>query len=493
MDGGTGLNEKEVIILLQQCEAEISKLLYQLEQQQSLKSSLKQKLDVIRSLKVPTTPCSPVLFASTMPLVPPVDRIPKEIILMVFSELIHNDPLAIGPLLLVCRRWNKVICRSPLLWSRISAYLAPHPPAVQRWAAYVTAAIRYSGNTPLHVDITLPSFYDLWSLLSLKLLDLSPQFIYEDGWTVTNKGTGSMELNNRIEEVADWLNDAYDASTMPFSLVEQADSAISDGMISISDATTSHLSRIRSLTLRFHQGKFADCLHDSTPKFFPTLGETATPMLEELTVVDREAVLDPDNSVFTHPIPSLTRLAWGVAWPITTVLAPAPLGRLTHLRLLVYQDLPPSNYTCNITHLFLDWIWSNSQYSGQNFYFPRLEDLTLYGLSGPCPIEAPHLTTLRLVNAETCRSVLGNLPSFPLLAKLHVWASPIDALKNLEVYMSQLPLLMELAFLYFSKDSMGELKNLVRDDKISVKAYQYIPGKNHWEFTSYEHDGITFN
>lgn len=119
-------------------------------------------------------------FRNTMPSVTPVGHMPQEILLIIFSKLIRNDPLAIGSLLFVCHHWNKIICGSPLLWSRISVYLAPHPPTIRRWVGYVTAATHYSENIPLHVDITLPSLHNLWCLFSLKLLDLSPQFLCEN-------------------------------------------------------------------------------------------------------------------------------------------------------------------------------------------------------------------------------------------------------------------------------------------------------------------------
>lgn len=83
MDRGLNLDEKEVTILLQQCEAKISTLLYQLEHQKSLKLSLEQKLAIIRGSNAPTTLWTSTFPATTKPSVPPMGRMPKEILFMI--------------------------------------------------------------------------------------------------------------------------------------------------------------------------------------------------------------------------------------------------------------------------------------------------------------------------------------------------------------------------------------------------------------------------
>lgn len=494
MDEDINLDEKKIVILLQLCEAEISKLLHQLEQQHNLKSSLEQKLVAISSLTPPTTSIAPTGIVAPAPS---MAHMPEEILLLVFSELTINNPLSIGPSLLVCHRWKTLICNSPLLWSRIPACLVPHPPTAKRWVDYTVSAIRYSGNAPLHLAINIPSFLDFWVFITLKLLDFPSQYRHPGVWVLTDENISAADNGERIDEISNWLRTANRISRDTFLLLEEADSAIFKGMVSISNATSSSLFRLRSLTLRFHAGEFTDRLSDSSINLFSTLStsiSTTTPMLEELTVIDDGSMLDIIGNVFKHPIPSLVRLFWGVPWSVTSVLAPTPLGRLTHLRMWLCQDLPPTEYTCSITHLFLDCTSVDADYiqEGKSFYFPQLEDLTLDGHVIPGFIEAPSLTTLRLIDSFDYNRTIDGSPDFPLLTRLHVRAYR-DELENLGVYISQLPLLKEVGLLCLSKEDASQLKDRVKDYKISTKAYLYVPDSADWSFPAYENDEILFD
>lgn len=84
----------------------------------------------------------------------PVDRLPEELLIDIFKVLVEPDPPAIGSIFLVSRYWHHIIQATPSMWSRI-AIRPRSPDEVTKSIQYLHIAVKNSVNLPLDITVDL--------------------------------------------------------------------------------------------------------------------------------------------------------------------------------------------------------------------------------------------------------------------------------------------------------------------------------------------------
>lgn len=449
--------EHEVLHLLDQCTREIAKLETQLEHQRGLKSRLEERLLAIRSITSV------------------VKRAPREIILLIFAEMIREEPMAIGSVLLVCRRWNQIACGTPTLWTTVISYLRPAPYAIRRQQSYLETAIIRSSDLPLIINVSLPRIKEVWHDIA-KILNPLYFFSCED----------AAKVKEQIASTVEWLELADEKCNESPSFTNDPNVAVHNYMIALFNLNGRNLSRAKKLSFSFGSPEFSRWIH--TTSIYPYLD--ATPILEELTIIE-DGVDSPlfRKSIFTWPAPKLSRVSWKSFSPLESILVD---GVLTHLRfwlgLDTYRTFPRNSYTCNLHSLFL-CVWDiptadEWEECKEKFVLPSLYDLTLVGMASSTIVTAPSLITLRLVDLWSLSHGLIMPPIYPNIIKLHIWADS-DELLVVERFVDQLSQLAEIAFLHPSEEVVKECMMKFQREGISVKGYRY-PRDSYWSLDSYE-------
>lgn len=468
MDAKQILNEADALKLLQECEAKITKLETQLEKERNMKVTLEENLLTIRSRSAH------------------INRMPHELLLIVFKELMDEDPLGFGSILLVCTKWNRIAKNSPTLWSTISFHLQPDPHVIKRGSDYAESAIKNSGNTPLSISIEFPLPGDFVYGLSSKLVNGHLQ-----GSDLIGSETVEDAEEYRRQNVYDWLSDAFENANGTLTLYEDICDAILEYLITIAGIGGANMHRIRSLKLYFSLKEFSDWLY-SAPFHYPT------PLLEELVVEvedDSDTIILP---ILTHPAPKISRISCNYDGLIDDLLDDllVPEGQLRQLRLSFKN--PPLDIFINsqlVENLrILCLVLSPNGFIPEDrrgLYLPRLEELTIHHSCPPKLISAPQLTTLRLFGVQDYTYYFSQVAHFPCLKKLHLEPHP-EQMEAVERYVGQLPVITDVALVHWErevvKDCLSRLKNNRACDRISIKGYRDVIMDYHWDFVPYEAD-----
>lgn len=393
-------------------QRKIAKLEAELEQENAYRKIIEERLIEIRSFRAP------------------IAYLPKELLLQVFSWLALDDPLNLGPILLICKYWKNVAYNSPTLWAGFSIRMKPDAAAIHRQSQFVESAVTFSRKVPLDIELHLPKPLDLWSHLACKMLSIS------------------QPRNNKDEEdcarIERWLHTNH-RDTYPLVFYRSIDDAVSDHIKALTGEEGRNLHRLRSLTIMFHSADFTRWT--SQKSFYYEM-----PRLERLIVRTYDRPADFRN-IFRHPAPRLAFIATNINLMIKWLVRTE--GKLTHLTTMLdrslYHQFPDFRFTRNLTHLYIGvpqtdgWVPTSR---GSDFKFPVLQELTVDGMIPFHFIDAPQLTSLRLCDPKTCQEFLGNIPTYPRLTKLHIWAGNLDLENFVIPYIRRLPHLAELGFMY---------------------------------------------
>lgn len=449
--------DKKLVTLIEECTGEIARLELLLERQRELKINFEERLLAIRSGNAPIAKAS------------------DDILLLIFRELVREKPEAIGPVLLVCRHWNQLVHATPTLWTTIESFLEPFIPNIQTQISYLAAAISNSQGLPLNVTLSFPTDHRLWEEMAVT----SYPRVFGPNHTEDEK-------NTHVANCVQWLEIAESYCPMSCSYLSSA-GKVADSYFSIlSDV---HICRLKVFTLFFGGWDFSRWLHTSHD--YPL--RYLTPILEQLAVIEGDSGAPVfTKAIFTCPAPKLSRLSWRSVTPPEPILVD---GMLNHLRFWLgkgtYSNFPKRSLTSNLHTLFLsvnyvpdhrEWVPYHSR-----FTLPSLKDLTLVGTASSTIVNAPSLTTLRLLDPWIISHGLVTPPSYPSISKLHLSAQ-VDELPDLERFIDQHANLTEVRFVGLSevvKKCMAEFK---RKD-LTVKGYEYS-SEDYWTFDSYEHNEI---
>jgi F-box-like len=94
----------------------------------------------------------------TSKILPPIDRLPVEILCLTFERYLISRHPSIRILLLVCKRWNQIISTTPRLWARIEvgdAFELFDFYDLKSRLPYISACIERSGDALLDVELDM--------------------------------------------------------------------------------------------------------------------------------------------------------------------------------------------------------------------------------------------------------------------------------------------------------------------------------------------------
>lgn len=391
MEGTKSSDETQALILLNQCKAEIKKLETRLEQQRQLQVTLERNLISIRTK------------------IAAISHLPQELLIPIFAEAKAQDPMTIGSILLVCRQWNQTATSSLKLWTTISLGLSAEPMSIARQIGYAKACIRYSEPLPLDIQLFLPLEDELWYNMARKLISTrNPTFV--EPLSGLYADLRQFFLNN-----CDKLRKLW-----PYQEVNEAVRAF---MSTIAGQNGINMLRIRSMALSFASKHFSDWLEYET-FYYPT------PLLEEIKIMAMDEPWNL-NPIFIHPCPKLTSFSCNYHFPVEKLLLRDEqlrrFGRSLSQEATFSKLLPSDRITRDLKYLFIEFpSLMDLEVPIQPLIFPLLEELAISADCSPQVIQAPKLTTLRLLGTRSRNLFLKQTPQFPLLKRLHLWAYEVD-------------------------------------------------------------------
>jgi hypothetical protein len=120
---------------------------------------------------------------------PPIDRLPVEILCLIFEHYLISRHPYIRRLLLVCKRWNQIISTTPRLWARIEvekAFGLFEFPDQKSRLPYISACIERSGDALLDVELNLRRSITREGYIKLKMQLVAFSLLEEDEIDVVN-------------------------------------------------------------------------------------------------------------------------------------------------------------------------------------------------------------------------------------------------------------------------------------------------------------------
>lgn len=221
-------------------------------------------------------------------------RIPDELILEIFRFATCHNSLALGPILMVCRKRYRIAINSPSLFANITINFGTsvRDIVVERRTNYLESAIRRSKRVPLNVDLTLPTKGQL--IVDMGLTDLG--MIRDDVEDVSN-WEFHLEVYLQIEDEVP-TNPAYSAFR---DFLQDTNEGLLIFMSTLAGPNGDHLLRLRSFHLEYNPSDFEDWI-DNDLFHYPT------PILEELALRTIDISDSFPRQIFTYPAPKLSRI-----------------------------------------------------------------------------------------------------------------------------------------------------------------------------------------
>jgi hypothetical protein len=310
----------------------------------------------------------------------PFNQLPDKVLRHIFSYDISDNHIAIGRLLLVCKRWKRTILDDYRLWSRIQISI-PHLDSYWGRTLYATACMARSRDSLLDVEIDF----------SRPISDR--QGMKQDIVAYVKRNVPPI----RHGVVDQWAKE-LDCPFIPDSCINYQRQAVSlvDHLVG---STGENIRRWRSLSLRLPQDDAEFCAD-----VWISLSRR-TPNLLKLSLECCRNTLDRLEDKSSRGLPDLTALQ-----DLTLH------GGMTISQFGVWNNV--------VTYLDLE-VDNSTHVMSQVVYFPRLRTLRLHGLA--CAdagmsldhiIYLPHLTHLLLSGHYDSLADL-NL-DFPCLEDLHI-------------------------------------------------------------------------
>lgn len=326
----------------------------------------------------------------------PINRLSDEVLLLIFAERVQEEPVSIGPILLVCRRWNIIALNSPILWKNVRFSLASSEAGIRRQTRYVEAAMRNSQPAPLDVHITFPTIQELWDHFSQQQLGNMSHIFYAYKDHSSHITVGYYDDSGGLR---DWFFRSDEDACQRLVLFGMIDAAIYECMVAVCGKDGDYLQRLRSLTLVFDTKISSTWLLDD-------LFNHPMPLIEDLALLDCKQEGDNSYFPFSSHAPNLSRIACDFSVPISDLVSAGKLNQLHFRFSMDTRDYFPSvEYTDNLKVLYIKFpryidLRSIGKYE-EDLVFPVLDSLTLEGMWPSHLIRAPRLTTLRLMDKDS--------------------------------------------------------------------------------------------
>jgi hypothetical protein len=419
------MDESRAIVLLNACNDAISGLHEKLLEQNRQKHLLEQRILAVRGQRSL------------------LSRIPDELLLEIFKQVTCEDSLALGPILLVCSKWYNLTVNSPSLWATVclSFQSALSAAEIRRRTRYVKSVMRNSNEAPLDIDLTLPYKYHLVETMLDKL------FVADD-----SSDDSDDERSNdgeRSDNLYNWLGEAIDNDPEDLLLYKDVSEGLSRFMGALAGSGGENLLRLRRFKFDYNSIDF-DAPRWATALHYPT------PNLEEINIETSyhvEATL-----LFIHPAPKLSVISIGGIHPINQLLhqdQPVSFLRLELGAGTTFDHFPNNQLLGNLKHLCITLypFDADADTTTEGILLPSLETLTLWGRThGSHCIKAPRLETLRLFGSVEFELDLPHALHLPSVKRIHYrWGSGEGDIDLLTTYISQFPLVKEVAVLHREK------------------------------------------
>lgn len=378
--------------IIDECEAEINKHHLEIARLRAQKARVENKIAQYHNDRAP------------------INRLSEEVLFLIFTELTRDESTGIGPILLVCKRWNVMAVNSPILWRRIELSLAGSEAGIERQAQYVKRALSHSRPVPFDMVLRFPTGTKLWE--SFKSRPIVHPRHKSNQWT-THCLFQSQSTDTDHKGLHDWylraFKDATSDNYASVALFGHIDNAIYEFMILFVKEMGQDLARMRKLTLICNQSMFSTWSDDKVLKH-------PTPLLEELVWYNTGSFRsgsEKSHSVLAYRARKLSKLACNNGSHVSNLVAAGQL-RVLHYYLSPFNvtGFPHTGLTQNLTTLYLrfgssesraHWLFSSDSESdsesGSNkmepawlqrcrhqikqrqkdFIFPRLDRLSVQG------------------------------------------------------------------------------------------------------------------
>lgn len=405
------LDENKAEYLLKECDIQINGLRNMLELACCYRRLLEEQL---RSLRYQRSS---------------LNRVPDELVLEIFRFVTCEDSLALGPLLLVKRRWHRLIVGSPCLWVNIEVHFqaVSYATDIKRATNYVKLATQLNNVLPIDVNLTLPT---------------QERLIYETG------------LHTYKESM----------------------NALRQFMRTIAGTFGANVRRLRSFRLDYNPNKSNDLmLHE--------LFHYSTPRLEELQIRIPDTIGCLSRQIFRHSSPKLSRISVDAQYCIDNLLWNNAALDSLHLIFSSFRSdpLPIRSLLSNLRYLCLDFYEHALGPTTQTpeVLLPSLQDLTICGWHRPHYLRAPKLATLRIFEYNQFDAArLPYLPQFPSLRKLHLhWPIGDGIIERLQDYLDQHLLVEEVGIVFEGLVNMvgPPLRTALGSRKVLIRGYRASP------------------
>jgi F-box-like len=145
-----------------------------------------------------------------------MQKVPVEVLSLIFKHTIRWDPRHIRRLMLVCRRWYQITISDPSLWTditvKIHQYESDLPTYAEGIVPYLKACLRRSQSMLLHVELDFRSLQSFQSAEHRRLVMMHIKYDYSETdppsseTEATQQAPGkSLEDHSHIEEILSLL------------------------------------------------------------------------------------------------------------------------------------------------------------------------------------------------------------------------------------------------------------------------------------------------
>lgn len=444
------LDEARALELLVEYNEEILRLNLELEEKTLHKYLLEERIRALQNQRTS------------------LNRMPNELMVAIFREATDIQYLALGPILLVCRKWYQLAINSPSLWNTISLFFQDKPSstAINCGLRYVESALQYSQQVPLDIDLYLPCQTDVVDYLTRRFLG-----ILEDD-------SRDPLIQERFMKLYDWIDAGIMSDSDNMVFYHDIANGLSQLMATLAGLNGQNLLRLRSFYLEYNSNELADWVDDE-------LFRHPTPILEELQI-KLHGHHDPFDvyPIFFLPAPKLSRVSIDPRYPIEPLISSNHPVKSLRLDLwAAFDSLPDHSFLQNLVYLSIIGSESSVRGDRQDIVLPSLRDLTIRSSRLGIGIKAPKLDILRIFAGFGVfdRLEISSVPHFPSIRKLH-WDCSIGDGKSKPFlnFVGLHQLLGEIGIVNEDIVRVKEFICLIKDDpqcsKFKVGGYEARPG-----------------